>query len=61
MTGDYSPTTIKDTITTLQTVFTWAVKHDLLMDNPLAGYQKPAARWRTRTVTDAEYPGTAAA
>lgn len=55
MIGKYSPTTIKDTITTLQTVFGWAVKHDLILDNPLAGYEKPAGRARTRTVTDAEF------
>lgn len=51
----YSPTTIKDTIATLQAVFSWAQKHDLLIDNPLAGYQKPAGRVRTRTVTDEEF------
>lgn len=55
MTGKYSPTTIKDTIATLQTAFSWAMKHDLIAENPLAGYQKPAGRSRTRTVTDAEF------
>ena len=55
MTGNYSPTTIKDTIAALQAVYAWAIKHDLIVENPLAGYEKPAGRSRTRTVTDDEY------
>lgn len=55
MTGRYSPTTVKDTIAAVQAVMAWAVRHDLVLENPLVGYQKPAARRRTRTVTDAEF------
>lgn len=51
----HSPTTVKDTIATVQTVFGWAVRHDLLSDNPLARHQKPQARMRTRTITPAEF------
>ena len=39
--GSLRSNTIKDTIATVQTVFSWAVKHDMLADNPLVGYQKP--------------------
>lgn len=46
MTGKYSPTTIKDTIAVLQSVFALAVKHDLIIENPLAGFEKPAGRAR---------------
>lgn len=52
---DYSPTTIKDTIATVQGVFNWAVTQDLLDTNPLAGYQKPRARRRTRIITPEEF------
>ncbi len=55
MSGNYSPTTIKDTIASLQAVFSWAVKHDLLIENPLIAYVKPAARARTRTISDSEF------
>lgn len=55
LTGKYSPSTVRDTIQTLQTVFSWAIKHDLLTENPLAGYQKPAGRSRTRIVTKDEF------
>ena len=55
MTAKYSPSTVKDTIAALQAVFSWSVKHDLLIENPLVGYEKPAARVRTRTITDSEF------
>ncbi len=51
----HSPTTIKDTLAVVQTVFNWAVRHDLLEVNPLAGYQKPRARMRTRVIEEAEF------
>lgn len=53
--GKYSPTTIRDTIATLQTVFSWACKNELLEDNPIRDYEKPAARERTRIVTPNEF------
>lgn len=55
LTGKYTPSTVRDTIQTLQTVFSWAIRHDLLTENPLAGYQKPTGRSRTRVVTDEEF------
>ena len=55
MTGKFSPTTIKDTIAALQATFSWAIKHDLIVENRLSGYEKPAARPRTRIVTDSEF------
>lgn len=55
MARDYSPTTIKDTLARLQAVFNWAVCHDLLDLNPLAGYKKPAARTRNRIIQPAEF------
>jgi len=39
----------------VQSVFTWAVRYDLLTENPLVGYPKPAGRRRNRTVTDEEF------
>lgn len=50
-----SPTTVKDTIATVQTVFAWAVRHDLLVENPLVGYIKPRPRMRTRIITPADF------
>lgn len=55
MTGKYSPTTIKDTIGTLQFAFAWAQKRDLIVENPLVGYEKPAARRRNRIITPEEF------
>ena len=53
--GDYSPTTVKSTLTTVQGVFNRAIRQDLLDSNPLTGYQKPRARCRTRVVTKNEF------
>ena len=53
--ADYSPTTIKDTIAEVQGVLYWAVRQDLLDANPLAGYQKPRARRRTRIISPDEF------
>ena len=55
MTGKYSPSTVRDTIAVLQSVFSWAVRHDLLTENPLFGYEKPRGRVRTRIITPAEF------
>lgn len=55
MTGKYSPTTIRDTIATLQAVFNWALSYDLLTENPLAGYKKPRGLARTRIITPSEF------
>jgi hypothetical protein len=30
---------VKDTLATVQTVFSWAVKHDLVTENPFVGYE----------------------
>ena len=51
----YSPTTIKDTITTVQGVLNWAVEFELIDTTPLPKYRKPAARCRTRVITRAEF------
>lgn len=53
---DYSPTTIKDTLATVQGVLHWAIRNDLVdMVNPLIGYEKPRARQRSRVFTPAEF------
>ena len=41
-----SPTTIRDTISSVQSVFNWAVEHGLLESTPLAQYRKPRGRRR---------------
>ncbi len=51
----HSPSTVKDTIAAVQTVFGWAVRHDMLDENPFVGYQKPAARIRTRIIEPTEF------
>lgn len=55
LTADHSPTTVKDTIATVQGVYSWAVRHDLLESNPLVGYRKPRARARSRVIDDKEF------
>ena len=55
LTGKVSPTTIRDTLTTIQTAFNWALKHDLIESNPVAGYQKPRRRQRTRIIAPEEF------
>jgi integrase len=52
---DYSPTTIKDTITTVQGVLNWAVEYELIDTTPLPRYRKPAARCRSRVITREEF------
>jgi integrase len=51
----YSPTTIKDTITTVQGVLNWAVEFELIDTTPWPRYRKPAARRRTRVITRDEF------
>jgi len=53
--ADYSPTTIKDTITTVQQVFNWAVEQELLDSSPVPKYRKPRARRRTRIISPSEF------
>ena len=53
--GEYSPTTIKDTITTVQQVFNWAVEQELLDSSPVPRYRKPRARRRTRIISPEEF------
>lgn len=53
--ADYSPTTIKDTIAEVQGALNWAVSRDLLDVNPLAGYEKPRPRRRTRIIMPEEF------
>lgn len=55
MAGNYSPTTIRDTISTVQQVFNWAVRNDLLESSPLVGFVKPKGRGRNRIVTAEEF------
>ena len=50
-----SPTTIRDTLTTFQTVFRWAVDSEMIAHNPAARCKKPKARQRTRVVTPGEF------
>lgn len=53
--GNYSSATIRDTLATVQQVFNFAVRNDLLDYSPVAGYRKPSARGRSRLVTPAEF------
>ena len=39
----------------MQTVFNWAVRHGLLTQSSLIGYEKPRARVRTRVIEPAEF------
>jgi integrase len=55
MTGRYSSSTVRDTISVVQQVFNWAVRNDLLDYSPLAGYRKPAGGGRTRLITPDEF------
>jgi integrase len=55
LTGAYSPTTVFKAIHAVQRVFAWAVASDLLEGNPLARYEKPRPRERTRTITAEEF------
>lgn len=52
---ELSPTTVRDTIAAVQSVFGWAVRCDLLDTNPLDGYEKPAARMRSRVLDPGEF------
>jgi integrase len=54
--GDYSDTTIKDTITTIRQVLNWAVENEMIDVSPIPRYKDcPKARGRTRTVTKSEF------
>ncbi len=53
--GSYSPTTIKDTLVIVSGVFNWAVKHDYVDVNPLIGFERPAARTRSRIIEPEEF------
>lgn len=55
MKGKYSPSTVRDTIAACQSVFGWAIRHDLLIENPLTGYEKPRGLVRTRIITPDEF------
>lgn len=55
MVESYSPTTIADTITALNSIFCWAIRFDLLETNPIAGYAKPARRSRHRIIQHEEF------
>ena len=52
---EYSPSTIRGTLTVVQGVFNWAVEYDLLDASPVPRYKKPADRQRTRIVTPSEF------
>jgi integrase len=51
----YSPTTIKDTITTVQGVLNWAVEFEMIDMTPVPKYKKPAALTRNRVFTRKEF------
>ena len=55
LSGKVSATTVRDTLATVQTVFGWAVRQDLIETSPIAGYQKPRARQRTRIISPEEF------
>ena len=55
LTNKLSPTTIRDTIATVQLVFGWALRHDLISENRLLGFEKPRGRVRTRIITPDEF------
>lgn len=52
---DLSPTSIRDTLATVQSVFKWALSCEMIAHDPLVGYRKPKARRRYRVVTPAEF------
>jgi integrase len=51
----YSPTTIKNTITTVQGVLGWAVETERIDVHPVPKYKKPAARCRERVIVREEF------
>jgi site-specific recombinase XerD len=54
--AEYSPTTIKDTITTLRQVLNWAVENEYIDARPVPRYKdNPRARERTRIITEGEF------
>jgi integrase len=53
--GDYSPTTVFKALHAVQRVLSWAAQNDLLDANPLARYEKPRPRQRTRTISPTEF------
>ena len=54
-TDGFSPTTIKNTITTVQGVLGWAVETERIDAHPVPKYKKPAARCRERVITREEF------
>ncbi len=53
--GGYSPTTIKNTIATVQGVLNWAVRTGRIDSSPVPKYTKPAALIRNRVMTRTEF------
>jgi len=53
--GGYSPTTIKNTIATVQGVLNWAVRTGRIDSSPIPKYEKPAALIRNRVTSRAEF------
>lgn len=53
--SQYSPSTIRGTLSVVQSVFNWAVEQELLDNSPVPRYRKPADRQRTRTITRSEF------
>ena len=51
----FSPTTVKHTITTVQSVLSWAVENEYIDFHPVPKYKKPAARCRERVITREEF------
>ncbi len=53
---EYSPTTIKDTITTVRQVLNWAVENEYIDSSPVPRYKDtPRPRQRSRTFTESEF------
>ena len=50
-----SPSSIRDTLATMQSVFKWALRRQMIAHDPLAGYAKPIGRSRNRIVTPTEF------
>ena len=55
MVGKYSAATVRDTLSSVQHVFNWAIEMELLDSTPIAKYKKPAGGNRSRITTPEEF------
>jgi len=51
----YSWSTIRDSLSSVQSVFRWALRRDFIADDPLKAYEKPCDAQRNRLVTSTEF------